>query len=72
MISLYAIKEMGERIARKLLDALRTLSGIQPSTAPESRVEGETTSQTGIDEPDSPPHAKRRLSSNQRGRYGHH
>jgi hypothetical protein len=73
MISMYALKELGERFARKLLDALRILSGIKPSTAPELReIEEEAPSQTSIDEPDSPPTVKRRLPSNQRGRYGRH
>ena len=73
MISIYAIKALGERLARTLLDALRTLSGRQPSTAPESRVtEADGPSQPANDEPDSPPDTKRRLSSNQRGGYGRH
>ncbi len=73
MISVYAMQELGERMTRKLRDALRILSGMQPSTAPESQeTEEDMPSQSGVDEPDTPPNTQRRLSSNQRGRYGRH
>lgn len=73
MMLVYAIKGLGERLARQLLEALRILSGMKPSTVPESReIEDEPPSNTDTDEPDSPSTANRRLSSNQRGRYGRH
>ena len=72
MKSVYAIRDLSKRTALKILDALRLLSGMNPSEAPSQVVEEETSSWTGISERESAPHSKRKLSSNQHGRYGRH
>lgn len=73
MISVYGIKDLGERAVRKILDALKILSGMNPSTPPESQVtEEETSSPSGLHKRESSSSVKRMLSANQRGRYGRH
>jgi hypothetical protein len=73
MITVYAVKDMGQRMWLRILDFLRLVSGMKPSIAPESPVsEEERASQSDVAESDSHPTVRQRLSSNQRGRYGRH
>jgi hypothetical protein len=75
MITVYAMREWSRGLMRQTIDAFRLVSGIDPAILPESPVsdsEGERDPRSGVSETEPPPTIKRRLSSNQHGRYSRH
>jgi hypothetical protein len=73
MITVYMLKDLGYRIARRLRNAIRLISGMEPSISPESNVSDEERSQPdGVSETERPPTMKQRLSSNRRSNHGRH